>query len=437
MSLSKNPAYNLKVVLQETNLAADTLRAWERRYGLPMPQRTAGGHRLYSQYDIETVKWLVARQAQGLSISRAVETWNEKVASGEDPLAGGSSPSTFAPAEAKTSHETSLDALRARWLSACLRFNEARAEETLNQAFAVHPIESVCTDVLQNGLAEIGLQWQKNQISVQQEHFTSALAIRSINNLISATPAPIRAQTILVGCPAKEHHTFTPLLTSLFLRRRGFNVIYLGANIPQDRFEETVKAVRADLVILVAQQLITAATLQETARLLSENNIPVAYGGRIFGLQPQLIPAIPGFFLGSEIQEAVEQIEDLATSNIQNPQAAASSAEYEKAASLFQSHRSNIDAAIHQSAHTLDQSHDAIKTATEFLGDNIVAALQLGDISLVDGEFDWVKSLIKAHGIPEAVLTGYIKLYAEAVQGNLHDSATLVSDWLNLRAAKN
>jgi DNA-binding transcriptional MerR regulator len=71
--LSKSPAFNLKAVLRETGLAADTLRAWERRYGLPTPQRTAGGHRLYSQYDIETIKWLIARQAEGLSISRAVD----------------------------------------------------------------------------------------------------------------------------------------------------------------------------------------------------------------------------------------------------------------------------------------------------------------------------------------------------------------------------
>ena len=88
MSLSKNPAFNLKAVLQETNIAADTLRAWERRYGLPMPQRTAGGHRLYSQYDIETIKWLLACQAEGLSISRAVDLWNEHNNSGVDPLDG-------------------------------------------------------------------------------------------------------------------------------------------------------------------------------------------------------------------------------------------------------------------------------------------------------------------------------------------------------------
>src|SRR5512145_985196 len=86
--VSTTPAFNLKVVLKETGIAADTLRAWERRYGLPMPQRSAGGHRLYSQRDIETIKWLMKRQAEGLSISRAVDLWNEQLASGSDPLAG-------------------------------------------------------------------------------------------------------------------------------------------------------------------------------------------------------------------------------------------------------------------------------------------------------------------------------------------------------------
>src|ERR1043165_1858873 len=85
---STTPAFFLKVVLKETGLGADTLRAWERRYGLPVPNRSAGGHRLYSQRDIETIKWLMKRQAEGLSISRAVDLWNEQIASGVDPLVG-------------------------------------------------------------------------------------------------------------------------------------------------------------------------------------------------------------------------------------------------------------------------------------------------------------------------------------------------------------
>ena len=52
----KAPVYNLKAVVKETGLTPSTLRAWERRYGFPEPIRTAGGHRLYSQRDIDILK---------------------------------------------------------------------------------------------------------------------------------------------------------------------------------------------------------------------------------------------------------------------------------------------------------------------------------------------------------------------------------------------
>src|SRR4030042_2381409 len=84
--INNNPVYNLRVVLKETGLKADVLRAWERRYDLPHPQRTAGRQRLYSDYDIATIKWLKTKQAEGLSISRAVQLWKDSIAAGREPL---------------------------------------------------------------------------------------------------------------------------------------------------------------------------------------------------------------------------------------------------------------------------------------------------------------------------------------------------------------
>src|SRR5688572_24436423 len=80
------PIYNLKAVVQETGLKPDTLRAWERRYGMPEPDRTQGGHRLYSQRDIEVLKWLISRQGEGMTISRAVDLWQRLNQDGHDPL---------------------------------------------------------------------------------------------------------------------------------------------------------------------------------------------------------------------------------------------------------------------------------------------------------------------------------------------------------------
>ncbi|MEZ4730564.1 MAG: hypothetical protein R3E79_25850 [Caldilineaceae bacterium] len=68
-------------------------------------------------------------------------------------------------------------------------------------------------------MAKIGEGWYAGQVTVQQEHFAPALAVRRLEALMATTPSP-RAR-ILVGCPAEEEHTFAPLLLSLLLRRRG------------------------------------------------------------------------------------------------------------------------------------------------------------------------------------------------------------------------
>ena len=148
MPASQTPAYNLKVVLKETGIAADTLRAWERRYGLPRPQRTPGGHRLYSQRDIQLIKWLMARQEEGLSISRAVDLWEELAASGQDPLTG-SPAETISASAGSASAPANLAALRDGWLAACMAYSEAAADQVVNQALTLYPVETVVLELLQ------------------------------------------------------------------------------------------------------------------------------------------------------------------------------------------------------------------------------------------------------------------------------------------------
>lgn len=439
MSLSKNPAFNLKVVLQETKIAADTLRAWERRYGLPMPQRTAGGHRLYSQYDIETIKWLLARQAEGLSISRAVDSWNEQTASGVDLLAG-SAPSTFVSSSGipaiYTAPDTNLDSLRAQWISACLSFSESAAEQILNQAFSMFPVEAVCLEVLQRGLSEFGGLWYENRASVQQEHFASGLAMRRLDALLSGSPAPTRNQTILIGCPTNEWHTFTPLHLTLLLRRRGLNVIHLGANVPAEQFEETVTTVHANLVVLVAQTLTTAATLQFTAQTLAGLRIPVGYGGRIFNMHPGMADYIHGYHLGDSLVSSLDTVETLLQTKKRPTPAKAISQEYTDALQSFSSQRIHIESTIKEMIPSIAYS-EGVDTGIHFLGNNIAAALQLGDIRHVDREMEWVKILMQSHQRPASELVEFIENYSLAVDKHINGRGAPIKAWLKEQARLN
>ena len=437
--LSKSPAFNLKAVLRETGLAADTLRAWERRYGLPTPQRTAGGHRLYSQYDIETIKWLIARQAEGLSISRAVDLWNEQTASGSDPLAALAPTSMILAqsASATSTPDTTLDAIRAEWITACVNFNETLAEQALNKAFSIFPVESVCVEVLQKGMSEIGDLWYENRASVQQEHFASGLAMRRLDALLSASPAPTRPQTVVVGCPPTEWHTFTPLLLALLLRRRGLNVIYLGANVPNDRFAETAEAVKADLIILVAQTLVTAASLQLAAQTLSVRNVRVAYGGRIFNMHPSLAEKIPARFLGESIEISLLEAERLLQQKTLKVSETfrVSSDEHLAAHQFFTTKRAEIELTLKQLVPSLTVSPSGLETGIHHLGDNIAAALQLGDMNYVSGEMDWLKTLLQTHNRPHQELIDFMEAYSRAVDNHINGQGEPIKKWLRDKIA--
>jgi len=437
MSISQTPTYNIKVVLNQTGIAADTLRAWERRYGLPVPQRTQGGHRLYSDRDIATIKWLMDRQSEGLSISRAVDLWNEKIDSGSDPLADSAEATSASPLSVPSAPaDSTLASLRSDWIKACTDFNEAIAEQILNQAFSLFPIEAVCAEVIQKGMSDIGELWYENKLSVQQEHFASGLAMRRLDALLSAAPIPTRKETILVGCPANEWHTFTPLLISLFLRRRGFKVIYLGANVPADRFVETVKDTKADLVLLVAQQLTSAATLQQTANALVNKKIPVSFGGRIFNLRPTLKEYIPGYFLGKDVGSALGEIENILQSKSIPKSTKAASQGHVAAHQSFISKRSNIESTLKEMLAPLAISPDDINTGIHFLGDHITAALQLGDMSHVSSEVDWLRMLLASHATHPEQLALFMGTYAQAVDKNINGQGKPVFEWLDSEIQK-
>ncbi|MGC8856473.1 MAG: MerR family transcriptional regulator [Anaerolineae bacterium] len=434
-SLEKNvqyhpAAFNLKVVLRETGLSADTLRAWERRYGLPKPERTPGGHRLYSQRDIEMIKWLMARQAEGLSISRAVELWKEQIASGRDPLADSASSRVSLPPSPR------LETLRHNWIAACSHYDTISAEQILNEAFAVHSVELICTDVLLRGLYEIGELWHKGLISVHQEHFASEIAMRRVEALIAAAPPPVRSGAILTACPAGEQHVFPLALLTLFLRRRGWNVIHLGANVPTERLEETIRLVQPKLVILSAQTLVTAVSLRAMARLLQARGIPAAFGGRVFNTINLLYQRIPAYFLGNTLEISLPRIENLIAQAIPTPLEQPIPRKILDLANEYKRNQPLIEAALRQEFDAQGQAIEYLDTAISFLKEALSAALDLGDLDYISADIDWLIALLSQHRVSVSYLPVFLQRYSQATQKIMGDTGRPICDWLNLQAQK-
>lgn len=438
-ALDKTPTFNLKAVVQETGIKPDTLRAWERRYGLPQPARTSGGHRLYSQQDIDTLKWLMQRQDEGLSISRAVDLWRQLLEDGKDPFQEmGEAELEPKPALELEVGNTLLE-MRQSWVDACLAYNERRADHILTQAFSLYPPETVCVEILQRGLHQIGELWYESEATAQQEHFASALAMRRLEALLASTPQPTRSERILIGCPPDEEHTFSPLLLTLFLRRRGWDTIYLGANVPLERMERTIEKTQPHLVILAAQTLHTAATLSTMARFIQSIGVPLAYGGQVFNFIPDLSRHIPGHFLGEQLRDAVGKIERLLTGPKMAPPAPEPSEEYRLAFESFQRSQPHIDAYVWSHLDRIDVPTGYLTQANRGLSAGVTAALQLGDLQLLGQDLHWIEGLLHNHNFPfsREMLSGYLRLYREAVASIMGSEGSLIIEWLGEVMQKN
>ncbi len=428
--LDLTPTYNLKVVVQETGVKPDTLRAWERRYGLPTPERTTGGHRLYSQYDIEIIKWLVSRQEEGLSISRSVELWFGLIEAGKNPLIEFETyemPVNNAP---PLQPGTNIDEARQAWISACMAFNEARSEAILTQAFALYPPIMVCLEVLQRGIAEIGGMWYRNEATVQQEHFASALAMRRVNSLVAAAPAPTRPGRIIVACPAHEDHVFAPLLLTFMLRYSGWEVIYLGANVPINRLETMIQSVKPDLLIMTAQQMHTAANLMQVAEFMVTQGTPLAFGGRIFNHMPHLRERIPGHFLGERLEDATRSVTQLLGKNVPVPQTVSPTEAYQHALGAYRHQQAAIENRVWQLLQNKDARYEHVANANIYLSRDIVAALQLGDMTLLGSEISWTEKLLLNYNMPAGILHDYLEAYYQAAKEVLGKEGRPIVGWL-------
>ena len=143
MSIEKketsSPVFNIKAVVKQTGLKPATIRSWERRYGLPSPHRSKGGHRQYSQQDVDTLIWLVDRQNEGLTISHAISLWRFRTETKQNyrSVAEADGWGRRQPANSEVKGKQ-IERLRQDWIDGCLTFDRLAAEHAIAQAFALY-----------------------------------------------------------------------------------------------------------------------------------------------------------------------------------------------------------------------------------------------------------------------------------------------------------
>ena len=265
--------------------------------------------------------------------------------------------------------------------------------------------------------------------SVQQEHFATALAHNRLQALIAGTPAPLLDKTILVGCPSGELHTIPGLLLTLLLRREGFKVVYLGADIPIAQLSDTADSIKPALIILAAQRLPSARTLADSASVLSEHRHQVAYGGLVFTTTPELTTRISAHYLGDSLEGSIALIKSLAMQPQPVKPLQMQSETNSRLLAEFEEHRGLIEHKVLHAMRDNDKEFTALQEINRFLGDSIAASLALGNLGFLNNEVLWVGQLNRRVDVAGDIYPFYMKSYQAAIQQELGEVAAPIIDW--------
>jgi MerR family transcriptional regulator, light-induced transcriptional regulator len=303
---STAPLFNTKAVVQSTGISAATLRAWERRYGVPEPERTDSNYRLYSERDIALIRWLKERVESGVSISQAVELYRRALDGQGLPS---HTTSHLAP-PALPDHVHDTGSAIARLIAAFKAFDERAADQVMNEVFSIYPIEDVLLSVIQPTMIEVGEQWHRGEVSVPMEHFATAYMERKLMGLFNAQPLNADGPLVIAGCAPREQHELGILLFAFFLRRYGVRVLYLGANVPMVDLRAALESLRPAMLALSALVPESVEELQAIAQMIREMPAPrplFAIGGGAFRDHPELAEGIHGMYLGHDARQAAHE----------------------------------------------------------------------------------------------------------------------------------
>ena len=292
-----------------TGLSSFLLRAWERRYGLLRPERGPGGHRLYTDDDLDVLVRAQEMIREGRSIGEIAALGRETI------LASGRFADKAAPEPRVAGQSYELARRCTDIVQAAINLDADAINQMLDTVASAVTFPTLIQHVIEPAARKIGDLWKSGECTVASEHLASSIFVYRLRKLIESAESiqNKRSRFVIAACVPGEEHQLGILIVSYFLNRNGVRVLYLGGSLP---FEDLGHACRASRPGAVLLSVTRAATFRKHRKgivdLLTEVNHETLFylGG---GGSPQRDARLEGKGLrlavkGQPAQEAVQRI---------------------------------------------------------------------------------------------------------------------------------
>ena len=248
ISAQSSVGLNIAAVAQRTGIGADTLRKWERRYGVLRPGRTSGGQRRYDERDVARVEWLRDRLAEGFRIGEAAALLETDQANAVSSAAD----------------------LRDAIVTAAAETDTHRLVALVEQSFTLYDVEAAIEEIVAPALRFVGNRWEAGAECIAQEHLLSEVVLARLRTLLSDRRPAVRGTAVL-ACAPGERHELGLLALAVLLQADGWLIVYLGPDAPLEATVWMATRTNADLLCLSA---IAGPTRTELEAELADVDLP-------------------------------------------------------------------------------------------------------------------------------------------------------------------
>lgn len=392
-------ALTIHQVAERTGVSIHTLRAWERRYGVPQPDRIPGNrYRLYNEQDIADILWMKHQLEAGLSPSQASLLLQQQRRS-----------VSVAPVKDAPRVAAAQVALE----SALVEGNDTAARDILDQAWAFFSPEQVAVDIIQPTLQNIGSRWESGQVSVWQEHQASHLILRRLDVVLQAQPPALPLAPLLItACAPDEDHEIGLVLFTFLAQRQGWRTAYLGPRTPLADLAAVARDARP---AVLAISVTTVSGLASLLPWLGKTNPPPAnlvFGGRLSNAAPGLREHLPGGYLGQDAVTASRALVGFRPQReIWSPPTHAWAAvealqnnRYRVAGETISEFLAQLPVAGRKRWNIRE-----VNTATQYLIDTLVSALAFEVPELVDMQREWLENALSPRRVPAQAIAQLIQ----------------------------
>lgn len=228
-----------------TGINENTIRAWERRYNVVEPERSADGRRLYSRKDVEKLSllWKLVQKGHLIGQIASLSVVQLKKMDGEHVAGELVSES----AKEQVHLETIISSLK--------KFDLDAIHHSLQKArFELSP-RDIVTRLILPLLKAVGTEVMDSKLSISQEHLLSSLLRDHLGNVYqSLSPYEYKVRSlqtrVIITTREGDLHEFSILLAAILCRIHGYETYYLGPNMPMVDLAHACEQFKINFVIL-------------------------------------------------------------------------------------------------------------------------------------------------------------------------------------------